>query len=77
MIEYDSLRVFLNVTAVVPACPCARAAASLRAASAIAHTHDLNNTRCTVMLCYGAPSTARQLCRSQLGVVASCDICQW
>jgi hypothetical protein len=26
-----------------------------------------------VMLCYGAPSTARQLCRRQLGVVASCD----
>jgi hypothetical protein len=30
-----------------------------------------------VMLCYGAPSTAPQLCRRQLGVVASCDICQW
>jgi hypothetical protein len=29
-----------------------------------------------VILCYGAPSTAHQLCRRQLGVVASCDICQ-
>jgi hypothetical protein len=31
-----------------------------------------------VMLCYvmryGAPSTARQLCRRKLGVAASCDI---
>jgi hypothetical protein len=27
-----------------------------------------------VMLCYGAPSTARQLCRRQLGVVASSGI---
>jgi hypothetical protein len=27
-----------------------------------------------VMLCYGAPSTARQLRRRQLGVAASCDI---
>jgi hypothetical protein len=30
-----------------------------------------------VMLCYGAPSTARQLCRRQLGVAASCDIRPW
>jgi hypothetical protein len=30
---------------------------------------------CYVMLCYGAPSTARQLGRRQLGVAALCDIC--
>jgi hypothetical protein len=37
----------------------------------------LNLDGIIIMLCYGAPSTARQLCRRQLGEVASCDISQW
>jgi hypothetical protein len=38
-----------------------------------ARLFEVSSSYVYVMLCYGTPSTARQLCRRQLWVVASCE----
>jgi hypothetical protein len=67
------LRVRVRVRVEESQCP-ARVRVRVRVRVRAAHLAEATGGLCYV-ICYGTPSTARQLCRRQLGVVASCDIC--